>query len=89
MKSIEVWLCKVLLHPGPVRRPLNVVDLSARSHQATMAKVIAGELGTLPDGCIIEPITAHRTEAEAHAARDAAMAEHPGEDFRVVVTVPL
>lgn len=84
---MEIWLCRVLLHRGPVRRRLMAQELNERSHQAVMAKVISGELGTLPDGCIVEPVQAYRTEAEAAAARERAMADQPEDDWRVVVTM--
>jgi hypothetical protein len=84
---MEVWLCRVLLHPGPVRARMNVANLRPEAHQAVLAKIINGELGTLPDGCIVEPVSAHRTEAEAHAARAQAMADRPGGDWRVIVTM--
>jgi len=83
----EVWLCKVLLHPGPAKMPLFVGQLSLDAHQAVIGKVINGELGVLPDGCIVEPVSSHTTEAEAHEARRRAQHDAPGDDWRVVVTM--
>ncbi len=87
MTGCEVWLCRVLLHPGPVRRQLKLADLNARSHEAVLAKIVSGEFGALPDGCIVEPVQSYRTESEAAAARVQAMHDRPDEDWRVVVTM--
>jgi hypothetical protein len=84
---MEVWLCKVLLHPGPAKVPLLVGQLSLDAHQAVIGKVISGELGVLPDGCIVEPVSSHRTEGEAHEARRKAQHDAPLEDWRVVMTM--
>lgn len=87
MQGCEIWLCRVVLHPGPVRRQLKLSDLTEQSSQAVMAKIIAGELGTLPDGCIVEPVMSYATELDAAAAREKAQADRPDDDWRVVVTM--
>ncbi len=84
-----IWLCRVLLHPGPVRKQMKLSDLSARSHETVLAKVVNGELGTLPDGCIIEPVQSYATEVDATAARERAMVDSPNEDWRVVISMPV
>jgi hypothetical protein len=84
---MEIWLCKVLLHPGPLRRPLMAQQLNERSHQIVMAKIISGELGTLPDGCIVEPVSSHATEALANDERMRKLVDAPNEDWRVVITM--
>lgn len=83
----EIWLCRVLLHPGPVRGPLRVQDLKPDAHQAVLAKIVNGEFGALPDGCIVEPVTSHATEEDANAARVRAMHDKPEDDWRVVITM--
>lgn len=88
MKNLEVWLCKVLLH-AHTQKPLNVRAMSGEGEgeQAVLAKIINGEIGSLPDGTIIEPITAHANEADANEARLRAMHDDPKGDYRVVVTM--
>lgn len=86
---VEYWLCKVLLHPGPLRRRLNVADLNGQAHEAVLCKVINGELGTLPDGCIVEPVSGFRTEAEAHAERARRVVDEPAQDWRVIASIPV
>ncbi len=87
MTGCEIWLCRVLLHPGPVRKQLKLDDLNARSHEAVLAKIVSGEFGALPDGCIVEPVQSFRTEVDAAAARKQAMRDKPEDDWRVVVTM--
>lgn len=82
---VEFWLCKVVLHPGPMRTPLRAHELTEHSHAAVLAKVIEGELGVLPDGCIVEPVTSHPTELLALEARERAMVDKPNDDWRVVL----
>jgi hypothetical protein len=76
---VDVWLCKVLLHPG------RVVQMRLDVLQPYYARVASGELACLDDGCIVEPIEQLRTEAEAHAARERKLVDEPGVDWRVVV----
>lgn len=82
MTGCEVWLCRVLLHQGHAGAKLAGLD-----EQAVLAKVIAGELGCLPDGAIVEPVQSFRTEPEAAAERERRMRDAPGEDWRVVITM--
>lgn len=86
MKNLEIWLCRVLLHPL-TGQPRNVHELTPESDQLVMGKIINGEIGSLQDGTIIEPITAHATEAEANEARARAMHDDPKGDYRVVATM--
>lgn len=88
MKNLEIWLCKVLLH-AHTQKPLNLRVMSGDEpvEQAVLAKIINGEIGSLPDGTIIEPITAHATEPEANEARERAVHDDPKGDYRVVVTM--
>lgn len=86
MKGLEVWLCRVLLHPITAA-PMRAQQLNVDSHQMVMAKIINGELGTLQDGTIVEPVTSHATEAEANEARLRKLHDEPGTDWRVVVTM--
>jgi hypothetical protein len=83
---VEIWLCRVLFHPT-TRAPMNVAALSPESDQLVMAKIINGEIGSLPDGTIIEPITAHPSESDANEARARAMRDNPAGDYRVVMTM--
>ncbi len=83
----EVWLCRVLLHPGPLRQRMRIGDLTPQAHEAVLAKIVAGELGTLPDGCIVEPVSSHPSESDAAAARVRAMHDKPADDWRVVITM--
>lgn len=83
MKNLEIWLCKVLVHK-PTGKPINVAQLNERAHETVMARIIGGELGTLPNGDIIEPVSSHATEALANDARIEAIAREPHEDWRVV-----
>jgi hypothetical protein len=86
---MEYWLCRVLLHPGPLRRRLNVADLAPGAHEAVFTKIINGELGTLPDGCIVEPVSGFRTEEEAHGERARRVVDEPSQDWRVIVSMPV
>ncbi len=52
-----------------------------------MAKIIAGELGQLPDGTIIEPVQSFASEPDANAARERKRIDSPRDDWRVVVTM--
>lgn len=84
---MEFWLTRVLMHKGPVRRPRRVGDLNDAAQQTVMARIIGGELGTLPDGCIIEPVESFATEELAHAARLRKLVDEPDEDWRVIINV--
>lgn len=86
MRNLDIWLCRVLLH-ATTHAPMKAQDLKPESHQLVMAKIIGGELGTLPDGTIIEPVRSFPTEAAANEARERAVADNPREDWRVVVTM--
>lgn len=86
MSKLDIWLCRVLLHPL-YRTPMNASELKPDAHQIVMAKIVSGELGQLPDGTIIEPLTSHASEALANEARAKALRDDPGRDYRVVVTM--
>lgn len=89
MAAIEIWLCRVLLEQGPPYNPLRQQDLRPDAHQRVMQKIIDGELGTLEDGSIIEPMQAFASEELANEARMKAAADDPkfGYRYRVVVSM--
>lgn len=89
MAASEIWLCKVLMHPGPPYGPMRAQDLNADSHQGVMLKIVSGDLGCLSDGCIVEPIQAYATEALAVADRDVYAARDASQDYRVVLTMEM
>ncbi len=86
MSNLDIWLCRVLLHPL-YQVPMKSQDLRPEKHQLVMAKIVNGELGQLQDGTIVEPVTSHATESDANEARERALRDSPRDDFRVVVTM--
>ena len=88
MKNAEIWLCRVLLH-RVTKKPLRQQELQLDEHQSVIGKIISGDFGSLEDGTIVEPISAHETEPLANEARLRAIRDSPGVDFRVVITVKL
>lgn len=85
MKNVEIWLCKVLLHPM-TQKPMRQQELKLEEHQLIIGKIISGDIGSLPDGTIVEPLSAHKTEPDANAAREKAKHDDPRGDYRVVMT---
>ena len=75
---MQILLCKVILH---AKRATQL-----ETPQATLAKIISGDYGQLPNGDIIEPISSHATEEAANEARARAMHDDPSGDYRVVAT---
>lgn len=86
MSKLEIWLCRVLLHPI-TRQPMNTRDLRPDKHQLVMAKIVNGEIGSLPDGTIIDPVEGFATEELANEARARKLVDDPEGDYRVVVTM--
>ncbi len=86
---LEFWLMRVLLHPGPMRKPVKVSHLSPEEVQTYLAHVERGELTCLPDGCIAEPTEQFPTELAAHAARERMVKDRPSDDWRVVLNTSL
>lgn len=82
---LEFWVMRVLLHPGPMRRPVRLADMTPATHLATMMLVNTGELCCMPDGCIAEPVEQYKDQEAAHAAREKLMADNPGADYRVAI----
>lgn len=84
---VEFWLMRVLLHPGPMRRPVTLANIpDPRTLAQAMAHVERGELACLPDGCIAEPVEVFASEMAAHAARERLLRDKPASDFRVVLS---
>lgn len=76
---------RVLLHPGPMRRPVKFGDMTPAAHIATMILVNKGDLCCMPDGCIAEPVEVFAHEAQAHEHREQLLRDNPGEDYRVAI----
>lgn len=89
--SITYWVLKVLLHPGPPKRPVRFEEMSPAAQATTLALVAVGEYVCLPDGCIAEPVADFDNEPMAHEHRTFLLAQWPGSDFRVIMatTEPL
>lgn len=85
-RSPEYWVVRVLLHHG---RPVQLSHelMSPGVYKATYAKVDAGDYVLLPDFTIAEPVMNWREEHDAHAHREQLVKDHPGVDFRVLLTV--
>jgi len=86
---LEFWVMKVLLHPGPMKRPMTLRNINDATHAAVMVHVQAGELTTLPDGCIAEPVEQYPTQMEAHAEREKFASDDRVGDYRVVLNSSL
>ena len=89
--SITYWVLKVLLHPGPTKRPVRFDEMTPAAHVTMTMLLIAGEYVLLPDGCIAEPVADFDNEPMAHEHRNDLLASWPESDFRVVMatTEPL
>ncbi len=86
---VEFWVMRVLLHPGPLRKPVRQRDLTPPDRQKYLAHVASGELTCLPDGCIAEPVEQYADELSAHAERERLQRDKPSEDYRVVLNTSL
>lgn len=74
---------RVLLHQG--RQPVQLDMMTPGAYLATQALIAAGSLAMLPDGSICEPVEVFDHEAAAHEHRAQLQAQHPSEDFRVIL----
>lgn len=86
---LEFWVMRVLLHPGPMKRPMTLRNVDEATHRAVMVHVQANELTTLPDGCIAEPVAQYPSQSEAHAEREKYAHDDPTGDYRVVLNSSL
>jgi hypothetical protein len=82
---VEFWVMRVLLHPGPQRRPVTFNTLPNNEHAAAMAHVARGDLTVLPDNSIAEPVEMFSSQLEADGHREQLQLAMPGEDFRVIL----
>lgn len=82
---IEFWVMRVLLHPGPMRKPVKLDDMTPAARLTTLLAVNRGALCCMPDGCICEPMEVFDTEGPAHVHREKLMRDNPGSDFRVAL----
>lgn len=80
------YVTRVLLHEG---RTVQLQLLPPGVASSIQAEVDAGAYALLPDGSICEPIELYLDEPQAHERRTALAAQHPAEDFRVLMTVEL
>jgi hypothetical protein len=88
MSKSEIWVCKVLMHQGPLHGPMRIHELTAKSHQHVMQKVIDGELAVCStDNAILEPLEQFSTEPAAAANRDDRAKRDPAGEYRVVLSV--
>lgn len=86
---VRFFVVRVLLHmPGPRARPRPVTfaDMDTPTRLTVLALVQAGNLVTLPDGCICEGVKEFSNELDAHAHREELARTYPEEDFRVIIT---
>ena len=85
---VRYYVVRVLLHPGahPRKVPVRFSDMDPITKVSVLAMVQAGDLVTLPDGCIAEGVREHTNEVDAHGDREVHAREYPDEDFRVVLT---
>lgn len=83
--TIEFWVMKVLLHPGPQRRPMSFANIGAREYLRAMACVERGSLTCLPDGCIAEPLQVYSHQLEADEHRETIAKADPEGDYRVIL----
>jgi hypothetical protein len=81
----EFWVVRVLLHPGPHKRPAKLAHMDLPAQVATLALVNTGDLGCLPDGCIFEPVEVFSDQLDAHAHREQLQADNSDEDYRVIL----
>lgn len=83
--SITYWVLKVLLHPGPAKRPVKLSEMTPAATATTLALVAIGEYVCLPDGCIAEPVADFDNEVMAHEHRADLLNAWPESDFRVIL----
>lgn len=83
--TVEFWVMRVLLHPGPIRRKVTADNVPDSERAAVLAAVDRGALTVLPDGCIAEPLLCFSVADDAHNRAAEETAKHPEEDFRVIL----
>jgi hypothetical protein len=76
---------RVLLHPGPMRKPKKLSHFTAGDQIAVMARVSRNELCVLPDDCIAEPVEVYEAQEVAHDMRNKLASDDPSNDYRVVL----
>jgi len=85
---MEFWVMRVLLHPGPMRKPVTFSNVAAKEYLNVMAHVERGSMACLPDGCIAEPVevfTGDGAQLAADAHRAKLAADDNSGDYRVIL----
>lgn len=82
----EHWVIRVMQKDG---RDVRLSDMNLLTRLSTLALVNSDALVLLPDGRIGKPVEGYTSEEFAHERRMQLRADHPGVDFRVIMTFDL